>query len=191
MSRTARHKILYFTTMGVAVLAAVGFAYWMRFAPAILLVVPVLLLPGRVLGYFWRDLLRGRRLLDAHAFERSKQHSEKFLAQVQARPWLKRLIWLASGTYSGDPQAMAFNNLGAAELELGETDAARRHLNAAIAIDALYPVPFYNLGQLSLRNEDDEEAGRCFAQARRLGYSGGWSDKAVIASQRVLAKIEG
>ncbi len=191
MSRTTLYKGVYFAMMGAALLMVAGVAWWFRWGLAGLFVLPILLVPGRVLGFFWRDLLTGLRLLNARDFVNSKRHSERFLVQVRAKPWLKRLIWLGSSSYSRDPEAMALNNLGAAELALGEIDAARRHLEEAIGVDRRNPLPFYNLGLLHRTIEDADMAERCFAEARRLGYTRGWSDGIVTTSQTRFAARDG
>jgi len=86
---------------------------------------------------------------------------------------------------------MALNNLGAAEIRLGEVDPGRGHLDQAIRLDPLCPLPFYNLGLLAEAEGDAEEAGRCFATAARLGYARGRSDGIVIRSQTRFAERSG
>jgi tetratricopeptide (TPR) repeat protein len=154
-------------------------------------VVVVLLLPGRILGYFWKDLLRGLRLLNAQEFAASKICSQRFLIQVQSKPWLKKLIWLGSGSYSRDPEALALNNLGAAEVQLGELVLARRHLDHAIEVDRLCPLPYYNIGALLRASGAPKEAERWFEQAARLGYKRRLGDKIAIAAQMRFASTDG
>src|SRR5439155_16229931 len=147
MSRTVRYKVAYFTFVGLGSLIAVWAIVHFRLSSiAIVGLVILFLIPGRILGYFWKDLLRGLRLLNAKQFSESKRHSELFLQELKQRPWLKRMIWLGSGSYSRDPEALALNNLGAAQIGLGDVESARKHLVAAIAVDDDNPLPYLNIG---------------------------------------------
>jgi tetratricopeptide (TPR) repeat protein len=192
MTRTTFYKGIYFgMAMGAGAISLAVLLHY-RFSPtAVVAVIVALLLPGRILGYFWKDLLRGLRLLNAQEFEASRLSSQRFLTEVQANPWLKNLIWLGSGSYSRDPEALALNNPGAAELGLGELALARRHLDQAIAVDRLCPLPYYNIGALLKASGMPEEAEQWFEQAARLGYKRGLSDKIVTASQTRFANTDG
>lgn len=148
-----------------------------------------LLLSGRVQAFFWSELLAGLHKLHRHDYPASKAHSERFLAQLRDRPWLKRLIWLGTSSYSLSVEAMALNNLGAAELALGEVEAARAHLNEAIAKDPKCPLPYRNIGLLILREGSTEEAGPWLDKAVALGLRRDWSDRAAQASQRNNAEL--
>jgi tetratricopeptide (TPR) repeat protein len=192
MTRTTLYKSVYFAMVGGTLLTGLLVVAYFHFSPAALLgVVIAALIPGRILGYFWRNLLRGLRLLKAGDFAASKRFSEQFLEDVHRRPWIRHLIWLGSSTYSRDPKVLALNNLGAAEVRLGAFDDARRHLHQAIALDPLCPLPFYNLGLLARETADTAEAERCFAEAARLGFAHGLSDKIVRASQTRFANTDG
>lgn len=192
MTRTARYRLVYFLTVSGGVLILLGAIGYFHFSLSALAVVVILsLVPGRILGFFWRDLLRGLRLLNARRYEESKRSSEQFLAVVRGRPWIKHLVWLGSSSYSRDPEVLALNNLGAAEIGLGEMVAGRQHLYRAIELDGLCPLPFYNLGVLSSRAGDSEEAARFFLEARRLGYAEGIADRIVMSSQKRFAITDG
>jgi hypothetical protein len=192
MTRTALYKGMYFALVGGGAIVGTGLFVHFHFSPLSIVVVIVIgLIPGRILGFFWRDLLRGLRLLNARDFARSKYYSERFLVTVRKRPWIKHLIWLGLGTYSRDPEVLALNNLGAAEIKLGEIDQARRHLESAIAMDPLCPLPFYNMGILLSAVDETAESERCFAQAARLGYRRSRSDRIVMASQNRFANTDG
>ncbi|HTT96838.1 MAG TPA: tetratricopeptide repeat protein [Rhizomicrobium sp.] len=192
MTRTTLYKGVYFAMFGSAAILALGVLAYFQFSPlAFLVVVVALLIPGRILGYFWRDLLRGLRLLNAKDYVASKVCSERFLVEVREKPWIRHFIWLGSSTYSRDPEVLALNNLGAAELALGEVDVARAHLEEAIAKDPLCPLPFFNLGALFKATGNVSESERCFAEATRLGFRHGISDKIVRASQTRFAEMDG
>lgn len=192
MSRTSLYKGVYFGTVaGAAALSLWIIIYFHLTVVGVLILAAVLFLPGRILGFFWRDLLRGLRLLHEKQYAASKRHSALFLVDVRQRPWLKKLIWLGSGSYSRDPEAMALNNLGAAELKLGELDSAREHLNASITVDNLNPLPFFNMGSVYTVLGDQEAAATWFNKAVALGYSRSIVDRIVMSSQRRFAKNDG
>ena len=192
MTRTTLYKAHYFSILCLAGTVALAALFYFRFsAISILLILVALLIPGRILGFYWGDLLRGLRLLNARQFAESKRHSQRFLEKVRRQPWLKHLVWLWSSTYSHDPEVLALNNLGAAELNMGETEAAKLHLSEAIRLDGKCPLPFFNLGVLHANIGEPEEAKRCFEQAARLGYSNSLSDKLVRAAQTRFAHTDG
>ena len=172
--------------IGVAVAAQRGAAI-----PATVLgaVFAALLLSGRVQAYFWSELLSGLHRLNQRDYQTSKIHSERFLAQLRERPWLKRLIWLGTSSYSLNAEVLALNNLGAAETALGEFDTARAHLNQAIALDPQCPLPYRNMGTLILRTASKAEAGPWLEKAVALGLRGDVSDRVVMSSQRRNAEL--
>jgi tetratricopeptide (TPR) repeat protein len=192
MSRTTFYKGIYFgLALGAGAISLAVLLHYHFSLTAIVAVVFALLLPGRILGYFWRDLLRGLRLLNTREFTASKLCSQRFLTEVQSKPWLKNMIWLGSVSYSRDPEALALNNLGAAELGLGEFELARQHLDGAIAVDHLCPLPYYNIGALLRASGMSEEARQWFEQAARLGYRRSISNKIVTAAQTRFANTDG
>jgi tetratricopeptide (TPR) repeat protein len=150
-----------------------------------------MLLPGRVLAFFWRNLLRGLRLLRERRFEESKAHTEAFLCELDQKPWLKNLIWLGFGTYSRSPTCFALNNLGAAEIGLGEMTGAREHLYAAMQADEACPLPYFNMGVLCTALSEHEEAQTWYEKAAALGYSRSVIDAIIGSSQTRLARQAG
>ena len=192
MSRTSLYKIQYFAIVAaLGVLTALVF-WWFDFSPtSVAVAVVLLILPGRVLGFVWRDLLRGLRLLNARRFAESRRHSILFLEAVRRRPYLKNFVWLGSSSYSRDPEVLALNNLGAAELALGEVVAARSHLEAAIQSDPHCPLPHFNMGILFVGQNDLSEAERCFRHAASLGYTNDLSDRIIRAAQNRFARSDG
>ncbi len=192
MSRTTLYKAHYFGILAVAGSCALWLLYHFDFSPicfASLLIA--MLVPGRVLGFFWRDLLRGLRLLNSRQFAESRRHSHAFLQTLQTRPYLRLFVWLGSSTYSRNPEVLALNNLGAAELHLGEMASARQHLVRATMIDGKCPLPYFNMGLIHALDGDVGEAERCFQQATRLGYRDGLSDRIVKAAQARFARSGG
>lgn len=192
MSRTSAFKILYFGTLfGLAsAILWLTFGYGLGIFGSLMLFL-CLLIPGRLLGYFWRDLVRGLRLLNEERFDESKKHSERFLFTLEQRPWLKHFIWLGSSTYSRNPKCLALNNLGAAEIGLGDLSGARTHLLAAIEEDRSCPLPVFNMGALALaEGEPEEEVAIWFDRAAALGYSRGLIDSIIASSQARFARRE-
>jgi len=183
------YKSVYFLVLGCSIaLIGVGFVGLQEGHTvgglAALAGLAVLLLPGHIVRHFWAELLAGLHHLNRGNYETSKLHSERFLAQLEERPWLGKLIWLGTSTYSRSAEVMARNNLGAAMVKLGEIEPAREQLSRAIALDPLSPLPYFNMGKLTLDSETFAEAMPWFEKARALGLKMGWSDQMVRASQR-------
>ncbi len=192
MSRTSWYKTQCFATMAaVGILAALALSRF-EFSPtSVGVALVLLLLPGRVLGFAWRDLLRGLRLLNARRFTESRRHSLLFLEAIRRRPYLRYFVWLGSSSYSRDPKVLALNNLGAAELALGEKAAAQSHFEAAMQFDPHCPLPHFNMGVLFAGQGDLSEARRYFRHAASLGYTNGLSDRIVRAAQNRFAHSDG
>lgn len=192
VSRTARRKFRYFALIifGCGALLWCTWRYRLHGATLVLIVL-ALLVPGRVLGYFWRDLLTGLRLLRERQFAQSARHSKKFLEDIDRRPWIQHLTWLGSGTYSRNAKAMALNNLGAAEIFLGEFAAARDHLEQSSRLDDENPLPYLNLGKLMLILDDKARSRECLEQAKRRGYTNSLGDRLVRSAQSRFAFLEG
>lgn len=131
------------------------------------------------------------RLLNQKDFASSKRHSERFVAAVREKPWLKRPIWLGGSTYLRDPEAMALNNLGAAEVGLEAFDDARGPLEDPIALDDKNPSPFHSMGMVCLHTTARTEAEPWFERARALGLDQGASDRVVRAAQSRFAFTDG
>lgn len=192
MTRTTRYKVAY-----VAALAAVGALAVLAIVASgggvlpMLVVAAVLLVPGRLLGLAYRDLFRGRRLLDMRQAEASIPHTLRFIDSIRQHPARKRFLWLAWSVYTPDAEAMALNNLGAALLETGDFGAAADSLNAALAVDPEYPLPHYNLAIERAVARDEGAAARHAAEAERLGFRGSRMDVIIRDAQSLLARIEG
>jgi len=78
---------------------------------------------------------------------------------------------------------MALNNLGAAEICLGEFAAARDHLEQSKRLDGENPLPYFNLAQLEMVLGNDATSRDCLEQARRRGYTKNLSDRLVQSAQ--------
>lgn len=192
MTRTRRYKVGY-----LAALAMVGVAACFAIVvlgggmTAVVIVAVLLLVPGRLNGIFYRDLFRGRRLLDVGQSEASIPYTSRFLDQIRRHPGRKRLLWLAWSVYTPDAEAMALNNLGAAHLRTGDFAAAADALRSAIAVDPQYPIPYYNLAIERAVAHDHSEAARLAAEAERLGFRRTRIDDILLEAQALWARLEG
>jgi tetratricopeptide (TPR) repeat protein len=192
MTRTTRYKLGYVAALAalgaVAVTSIVGLGG--GFVPVIV-VAAILLVPGRLLGIAYRDLFRGRRLLDLRQAEASIAYTQRFLDYIRRHPARKRLLWLAWSVYTPDAEAMALNNLGAAHLETGSFAAASDALKSAMAVDPQCPLPYHNLAIERAAANDNEEAARLAVEAEKLGFRRTRIDDIIRESQSLLARLEG
>ena len=178
MTRTAKYKALYLPILvsGSIIVFAIGMAWGDRtniLPPFALVLLAIgMFMPRHLLRFLWRDLLAGMRLMKRKDYAASKLRSERFIAKVRKAPWLKHMSWLVTGSYSGDPEALALSNLGAAEIKLGAFEAAQSHLEEAIALDPENPLPLGNMGVLRLQVGTWAEASPWFEKARALGWVG-------------------
>lgn len=94
MTRTACRKAYYFLVVSLCTLVSAWAVIKLHFNVAeIVGLVVALLLPGRILGFFWRDQLTGLRLLRERKFEASARHSRRFLETLTKRPWIRHMKW--------------------------------------------------------------------------------------------------
>jgi len=153
--------------------------------------VVALLLPGRLSGWLFRDLYRSRAAFARGEFEQAARFAEAEAMRLKKNPKLKPLLWLTWSIYTTDVEAMTLNNLGAAQMMRGNVDAAKWAFETALKLDARYPMPYFNLAILAGARGDEAAAKSHAAQATRLGYTGGGSDRAVQMGQELLARLEG
>lgn len=192
MSRTSKYKLGYlvFLTLGVA--AAFLVALLLEGGvPALLVMGVALLVRGRVQGYFYRDLFRGRRLLGERRFAESISYNERFLSTVRRKPWLKQLFWLGWSIYTPNAEAMALNNLGAAHLELGHFDQATSMFSDALARDPEFPMPYYNLALMHEVLGDHGRAEPLLREASERGYKRTSVDRLISQAGGLYARLEG
>jgi ATP-dependent Clp protease adapter protein ClpS len=194
MTRTDVLKGVYFARLAGLVVSGVGLAVSAQNGASIAAIglaalFLALLLSGRIQAHFWSELLVGLHALNQRDYESSKAHSLRFLAQLRERPWLKRLIWLGTSSYSLNAEVLALNNLGAAEMALDEVESARAHFNEAIALDPKCPLPYRNLGSLTLRTATTAEALPWLEKAVVLGLRGDASDRLMMSSQSRNAEL--
>ena len=192
MTRTAQRKIQYIVAI-TAVAATVYLATRLLNLGKAggLLVVLLLVVPGRLHGYLCRQLYRGRRLQQSGALDLAVNEYRAFLVKLERHRWLRRVWWLAWAIYTRDPKAMTLNNLGGCLLDLGHLQEAEECLREAVSIDPLYPVPHVNLAELYAKRGDNVAAVTEASRAKELGLTGGIVDRVLQEVQSSLARIEG
>lgn len=178
--------------LSVATLLAVGVLVARRWGSMALVAAAVLLLvPGRVQGHYWRTFFRGRRAAQERRWADARDAFTRFLAELDARPGLRHLVWLAWPGYSTNVRAMTCTNLGAAHLELGDTAAAIDASERALALDAGTPLPWVNLAIAHAARGEAERAAEAARRAQALGYRGGVLDRIQQRLGSALATVEG
>lgn len=165
--RAARWILSFFASFFVVVVLCT-----LRVPPLMILavIVLVLILPGFLVAYLWRQVAASGKALQAKNYVDAKRHARHFLSCMPWLRWLKPLMRFYGNT-SRDPEAMALNNLGAAALHLREYDMARQHLEAAMRREGSAAMPHFNMGLLTLETGDFEGAKPWFDRATVLGYS--------------------
>lgn len=193
MSRTTKSKIQYILVHLVVLFLSL-WAILRLYSLNLLIFTPLIpitfLIPGRIQGYYYRDMFKARRLLAEGKFNQSIECNSRFLSDIRLHTWKKKLIWLSWGGYSKDIEAIVLNNIGAAYLQLGDYEAAKGFFNDAIELDSLYPIPYYNLGIASVIQGDKETAKNCHKKSVELGYRKTSFDKVIHIGQQILANIE-
>ncbi|MGC4093217.1 MAG: hypothetical protein QM756_36080 [Polyangiaceae bacterium] len=149
------------------------------------------LIPGRIQGYFYRDLMIGRVQLEQGHPREAIAFFERFIEALSLRPGLKKLLWLSWSVYTTDPEVMARNNLGAACLQLGELEKARQWLESARQLDPLAPLVHFNLALVTAVEGDSATADALLQQSVQLGLTRSWHDRFAQSLQRILAAVEG
>jgi tetratricopeptide (TPR) repeat protein len=191
MNRTTLIKLLYFGSVGLALIAVIYLVGVTEGAPFLAVLIFLLLFtPGRVTGYLWRDLIAGRRLLDAGHYTQAITLFESFHTNIRRKRWLKWVIWFTPSLYTTSAEALTLNNLGACYLELGDIDKAKELFNNALSIDHRYPIPHYNLAIVEMYHRQTEYSERHLAEAVRLGFAGGTMDKVIQKTKSIYAQIE-
>jgi tetratricopeptide (TPR) repeat protein len=192
MTRLTRFRLGYVTLLAVLAGASVAVIALADFRLlAFVLVVIVLLIPGRIQGYLWRDFFRGTRLLRLGRHAEAIPYLESFRGRVSQRPLLKRAIWLAWPGYTADVEVMTLTNLGAAHLGVGALDAAEDNLEQATRLDPQSALAWVNLAVVRASRRDSAGAEHAAAEARRLGYRGNALDRVQQALSGMLTRVEG
>ena len=192
MLRVTRYRLGY-----AAVLAMVIAATFLAVTragislPVVALVALILIIPGRINGYLWRDFYRGTRLVRLGRSAEAIPVLEAFRACVAERPQLKRAIWLAWPSYTADVEVMTLTNLGAARFGLGDLAAAETDLLRATDLDPQSSVSWSNLAIVRRARGNLDGAARAAAEAHRLGYRDTALDRLQRGMGAALTRLEG
>lgn len=192
MSRVTRYLVLIGILM---VVALTGVHLYLTNFPGdygtVFIVALVFFIPGRISSAFLKDLYRCRRHFDQQHYEEAIDCGRRFLRTLKAEPWRGKLIYLTWSLYTWNVEAMARNNIGASLMMLGRFEAARRELQAALAVDAGYALPYANLAAMAAAEGDREESARLVEMARRNGYAGRPVEKLLDRVGAAYAKMQG
>lgn len=192
MTRTTALKLGYIAVfLLLTAMAAAGYFWSGQSGLVLIIIVLILLLPGRVQGIYFRDFFTGRRLMNLGRAEESIPEFERFLATLDEHPRRGWALWLSWSMYTVSAKAMTLNNLAASYLELGDQVNARRYIEQSLAIDPLYPIPYINLAVLEELKGNHELVGQAIEKSEALGYRGGSVDQVIYKAQSLLARVEG
>ncbi len=169
--KTITRKLLYpVILVGMVLIAVLTIMAGVR--PIYLLLVALgLFLSARLANYQLRYFYRGLQAFQQRDLAASEANFRIFLADAERRPWIKKLMWLSWGSYTGDIEAMGYNNLGAICLETRRLEEAKTCLQKALSLDANYAKPHYNLAVIAVLQNDAEASKLHFEETRRLGFT--------------------
>ena len=191
MNRTRKLKYLYLFGLVLYVLLSL-FLYFTSYLSIIGLValgvVPMIL--TRIAGYCWKNLILGRRLLDQNDFNRANECFHEFKIELNSAKYLRWLIWISPSFYTTSANALASNNIGVCNLELGQYEAAELNFRDALEYDSKYPLPFYNLAILDALSGNIESRDRNLSKSVELGFNTGSVDRVIQKSKSLYARYE-
>ncbi|MEO6039911.1 MAG: hypothetical protein ABIQ93_15970 [Saprospiraceae bacterium] len=169
--KTTTRKFLY-PVLLLCLFAIPVLALWAGIRSSYLLLFALTLFLGARLGnYQLRNFYNGLQAMQRRDWPAAETSFQAFLAEIVRRPWIKRLMWLNWGSYTGDIEAMTYNNLGAIGLETQRLDEAKVFLQKALSIDTNYAKPHYNLAVIAVLQNETEASAQHFAEAARLGFT--------------------
>lgn len=189
-NRTIKNRILYALALFVVAGILVGTGYTLiqingdtKYVEIYVLIAiaVILLIPGRVQQFYWKDYFQGQRLQLKGKHSEALAHFERFLEAVRKRPTLRHLIWFSQWFYTSNVEVMALNNMGVSAMWLQDSDKAESLLKAAAQLDPESPLPYFNLSVMHYALGADAEGAKNLAKAETLGYK--------TASIRGIAKI--
>lgn len=191
MNRTTALKIGYSLIVVALIVGALiiydafGKDFRLLFAATI-----IFLIASRIPGFFFRELLIGRRLMKAKEYNKAIFWFSAFLDTLATRPWIAYLIWMSPSLYTTSVRAIALNNIGACSLELGALDDAESKFKLALEEDSLYPIPHFNLAILWEVRDQHETSMQHYYRAKLLGYTGNILDQSIDRVKLAYASYE-
>ncbi|MDQ8192666.1 hypothetical protein [Roseibacillus persicicus] len=191
MNRTTKLKILYLSLAVIVLLVFFGLKVFLEVGNnPLLFAILILLIPGRLTGFYWKEMLTGRRRMAAKQYSEAVLEFTTFIEKLKQKPWIAKLIWLSPSFYTVSAKAMALNNIGACNLEAGALDEARENLDLALSEDDLYPIPHYNLALVYSILEEPERVSHHLSTSRDLGFIDDAFDRSVDRIKLAYANYE-
>ncbi|MGI9414201.1 MAG: hypothetical protein ACR2PM_11065 [Hyphomicrobiales bacterium] len=191
MNRTLKYKLIFVVVSALTLAGVVLSIVLLDLGVAGMLAAAIVfLVPGRAGAYFLRDLFLSRRYVDAGQYEDAIAASERFVRLLDLQPWRQHFIYCSYCIYTWNTRAMALNNLGAARMELGLIDDAELPLGEALALDAAYPIPYYNLSVIEAVREDHARSDQLLSKARQLGFGPSAVDKVIMRVAAAYARVQ-
>lgn len=119
----------------------------------------------------YKNFAEGKSLLDKGKYEECTKLFNKFILDMEKKTSLKKTTLFSFGLYTKSYEAMTYNNLGSANLNLGNLDEAQLYLDKAVSIDNDYGIPYVNLALLARLNNDYTKMKDYAKKAKELGVS--------------------
>jgi hypothetical protein len=120
MDRVTRRIVGYVALIASLTAAILVLLPWPLSGRHLVVAALLLLLPGRLQGFLWRDFFRGRHATTRQDFESAEEHFVLFLNKLQHQPRLRSAVFLAWNFYTWNAEAMTRNNIGVCRLNRGE-----------------------------------------------------------------------
>jgi tetratricopeptide (TPR) repeat protein len=189
MNRVLRFKLLY--VLAVVFVGLLVVAIYVRTGTVGLVAAAILLIvPGRIGGYYLGKLFRSRKLISLSRFDEAIEAGKAFLEELRRQPWRRHFIYCFFGLYTWDVEAMARNNIGAARMQLGDIEKAERDLGDALEKDPDYPIPYFNLAIIAYVRDDTVRGDNLISVAAEKGYSGGSIDNLISRVGEAYAHLQ-
>lgn len=188
INRTRQYKTFYLAIFGWAIVVG-AVVLQLVGTVGMVIIAAIILVPSRVGAYFLRDLFLSRRYVVSKQYEKAITSSQRYLRTLERQPWRQHFIYCFFAIYTWNTEAMAFNNLGAAEMESGRLEDAEKDFTRACNLDHEYPIPYYNLAVLEAAREDYERSEKLVNKARFLGYTSNAFDQAVERIGSAYARL--
>lgn len=193
MTRTTRRKLL-----NVVVIVLLFGSYKLLFdeggwldlpMPYPLVVLWTMVVLVNIPVFNLRQVFRARRLLNQNRNDEAAALSREFINEVETRPW-KRFLCLCSLPVMTDrPELIGYMCLARALRQSGDLAGAQAICERAAQIDPLAPMPHIGMAGIAATLGDIELAAVHARRARELGFSGSWSDRVMLAGEKLNAEL--
>ena len=189
MNRVLRFKLLY--VLAVVFVGLLVVAIYVRTGIVSLVAAAILLIvPGRIGGYYLGNLFRSRKLISLSRFDEAIEAGKAFLEELRRQPWRRHFIYCFFGFYTWDVEAMARNNIGAARMQLGDIEQAERDFRDALEKDPDFPIAYFNLAIIAYVRDETVRGDNLISVAAEKGYSGGSIDALISRVGEAYARLQ-